>query len=367
MPTDPVVMGRRPEFRGPMDSVSATDAAAPFHSSWPLMYAVVLNWNGFDDTKRCIVSIEENGYPNLRIIVVDNASSDGSRQRLMDETHGLEVIFNSRNDGFGRGCNIGIRRALEDKECEYVLLINNDATLHPGALCAAVARAQSSGNIGLVGGKIMMGKASQTIWSVCGSLDLLRGQAVGRGTHQLDRGQFNTPVPVTFVTCALALVSRSVFERSGLIPEEYFFGIEEWDFSLTTRRAGFELWYEPKFVAYHPGDGSHCNSDPKYVYNSYRSKLIFKNKYSPQILWSLWFGVFEHVYVRLFAYNHLKRMHRQNGGDANALFYALKAAIRDHKRLGIVKVVEEDLTQFEQELRSERPGHTQSHPTGLAP
>lgn len=196
----------------------------------------------------------------------------------------------------------------------------------------------------------MMAESSNQIWSVCGHLDLLRGQAIGRGTHQPDQGQFDQSVPVTFVTCALALVSRKALERAGLIPDEYFFGIEEWDFSLRTQRAGFELWYEPEFVAYHAGDGSHCNSDPKFVYNSYRNKLIFVNKYSSFIKWRLWLMIFEHFYARFVARGHLARMHRQNNPDVPALVYALKAAIRDHKLLGIRKLSEDDLFRFSAEL-----------------
>jgi GT2 family glycosyltransferase len=158
--------------------------------SYPLVYIVVLNWNNYIDTRRCLDSLENSGYPNLRTIVVDNASRDGSAQRLREEFPGLTLLINPANLGFARGCNVGIREALKDRECAYVLLLNNDATISAGGLEKAVRFAENDSQIGVISGKILLSETPDMIWYAGGRIDRWRGQAVVRGFSEIDRGQY---------------------------------------------------------------------------------------------------------------------------------------------------------------------------------
>jgi GT2 family glycosyltransferase len=320
--------------------------------SRPQVCVIVLNWENFQDTKNCLKSLEQTTYPNLRIIVVDNCSKDNSAERLKKEYSHLPFIVNSENLGFSRGCNVGIREALKDRECAYVLLINNDAVLCPDSLLAAVDYAEADDRIGVISGKILLAAEIKTIWYAGGYIDRWRGQAVVRGFSEVDRGQYETPCEVGFATGALMLIKREVLEKVGLLPEEYFFGMEEWDYSLNVQRSGYKLYYIPKFVSYHRADGSHWNFDPKFVYNSYRNKLIFQEKYLPKGLFPLWKAVFE-FYGRHLARRSRERLikmdernkHRTIAQDH--LDFALTKALEDH---GKNILSEEVLFSFDKEL-----------------
>src|ERR1041385_3953387 len=122
--------------------------------SAPLVYVVILNWNKYHDTSECLSSLAEASYPNLKTIVVDNGSADGSGKSLAADFPDVRFIFNDQNLGFSRACNIGMRAALEDQECRYVLLLNNDALVSPGFLEKPIQIAESRMDIGMVGGKI---------------------------------------------------------------------------------------------------------------------------------------------------------------------------------------------------------------------
>ena len=326
------------------------------HSSLPRVYAVVLNWNNFDDSRRCLDSLDTSGYPNLRIIVVDNSSQDGSAHRLHKELPHLTLLINPTNLGFARGCNVGMREALKDPECAYVLLLNNDATLSPGTLQTAVCFAEGDPRIGLLSGKILSSLAAKTIWYAGGRIDRWRGRAAVRGFGEVDRGQYDSPCEVGFVTGAMMLIKRVVLEDTGLLPEEYFFGIEEWDFSVRVKRAGYKLYYFPDLLAYHRADGSHWNYDPKFVYNSYRSKLIFQEKYLPRYIFALWKRVFG-VYGKYIARSARQRLIRRGGFDPQGrvqlddLDFALTKALQDHGRNALSENV---LTAFEAELNARR-------------
>src|SRR2546421_4881319 len=193
----------------------------------PRVWAIVLNWNNYDDTKSCLESLQQATHCDLKIIVVDNASADGSGKRLQQEFGQHRFVFNEANLGFSRGCNRGIRVALEDEHCAYVFLINNDAVVNPDSISEAVSAAEADERIGLVSGKVLFSEKRNTIWYAGGHIDLWRGRTVTRGFGEIDSGQYESACEVGFVTGAMMLIKREVLERVGLLPEEYFFGIEE--------------------------------------------------------------------------------------------------------------------------------------------
>ena len=332
--------------------------------SYPLVYIVVLNWNNYGDTRRCLASLQDLTYPRVRIVLADNASSDGSAQRLQQEFSECVFVFNEENLGFARGCNRGIQVAMEDKDCAYVLLLNNDATISRDKLERAIQFADANPRLGVISGKLLSSNGSKTIWYAGGRIDRWRGRAVVRGFGEVDRGQYDSPCEVGFVTGAMMLIKREVIDDAGLLPEEYFFGIEEWDYSLRVKRAGYKLYYFPDLLAYHRADGSHWNYDPKFVYNSYRSKLIFQEKYLPRYIFALWKRVFG-LYGKYIARTARQRLIRHRGFDPQGqvrlddLDFALTKALEDHGRNALSDNV---LTAFEAELHARR-STSQSQPS----
>ncbi|EMA44805.1 glycosyltransferase [Halococcus saccharolyticus DSM 5350] len=109
----------------------------------PVVSIVVVNWNNYDDTSECLDTLTELSYPNYRVVVVDNGSTDGSGERLAAGFDGCEFVFTGHNRGFGGGCNAGIERALANGT-DYVLLLNNDASVAADTIDELVAVADES-------------------------------------------------------------------------------------------------------------------------------------------------------------------------------------------------------------------------------
>ena len=325
-------------------------------STRPRVYVVILNWNNYADTKRCLESLQAATYTDLRIIPVDNGSTDESRRQLEAEFPQLRFVRNNVNLGFAKGCNTGIRAALKDKECAYVLLLNNDAVATPGFLEKAIDTAEANKAIGLIGGKILYSPETKRIWYAGGEINRWRGLTVIRGFREVDQGQYDTSIEVGFVTGALMLIKREVLEKVGLLPEEYFFGVEEIDYSLAVRQGGYKLYYVPEFVVYHGADGSHSNYDPKFVYNNYRSKLILQEKYLPRGLFSLWKAIFS-IYGRHVARRVWQRIRDEDPGlddkriPLDDLNFAFDKALADH---GKDILSEQTLLNFDEALRERR-------------
>jgi GT2 family glycosyltransferase len=325
-------------------------------STRPRVYVVILNWNNYADTKRCLESLQAATYTDLRIIPVDNGSTDESRRQLEAEFPQLRFVRNNANLGFAKGCNTGIRAALKDKECAYVLLLNNDAVATPGFLEKAIDTAEANKAIGLIGGKILYSPETKRIWYAGGEINRWRGLTVIRGFREVDRGQYDSASEVGFVTGALMLIPRQVLDKVGLLPEEYFFGTEEIDYSIAVKKAGYKLYYVPEFVIYHGADGSHSNYDPKFVYNNYRGKLILQEKYLPKKLFPLWKKIFN-VYGVLAAGRVWQRLRNADPDlkDKTVPFhdlrFAFSRALKDH---GTNTLSEESLARFDEALKTRK-------------
>ena len=115
----------------------------------PTVTVVVLNWNNLPDTIECLESLRAVTYPALRLLVVDNGSTDGSEAALRARFPGLELLQTGENLGFAGGNNAGIRRALEGG-ADHVLLLNNDTTVDPGFVTAMVDAARANPRAGLL-------------------------------------------------------------------------------------------------------------------------------------------------------------------------------------------------------------------------
>jgi len=120
---------------------------------FPLVHIIIVNWNGWRDTLDCIETCRKLTWPNYSIVVVDNASSDGSEENLRRHLEEMDIIQSGANLGFGGGCNIGIRQALE-RGADYVWLLNNDAVADPQALTILVEAMENDKAVGIAGSKI---------------------------------------------------------------------------------------------------------------------------------------------------------------------------------------------------------------------
>jgi GT2 family glycosyltransferase len=296
-----------------------------------------LHWNNYDATKDCLQSLTLAAYPNLKVLIVDNASSDNSAQRLQQEFSQHQFLFNEANLGFARGCNRGIQVALEDADCAYVLLLNNDMEVEPDFLEPAVAVAEADAGVGLVTGKILFGDRRDVIWSAGGYIHRFRVQGISSAWNQLDDGRWDAVVETSWASGAMLLIPRATVERVGLLPEEYFFGVEEWDYSTAVKKAGMKIMYVPDFKGYHYPGGSYQAGHPVLiVYNGVRNKLIYAQKHLSTPAWFVWKLMFR-GYLR-FGWPSRARWGCQTEADYAARLKAARLAFADHRGINRIEL-----------------------------
>src|SRR5213078_994904 len=198
---------------------------------------ILLNWNSYDLVRDCLRSLRAATYPDLRSYVIDNGSRDVSEfDRLTAEFPEVTGIRLPENVGFARACNVGIKRALSEGVA-HIVLLNSDTEVEPGFAEPLVAAAERDPRIGAVTGKIYYFADRKRIWCAGGDHHWMLGNCEYKGEGTLDVGQFDTVREIEFATMCYSLFPKRVFETVGVVPEAYFFGLEEWDYSVALRRA----------------------------------------------------------------------------------------------------------------------------------
>jgi GT2 family glycosyltransferase len=328
---------------------SNSDLDRPEDSLGPKTAVLVLNWNNAAATLDCLAYLQGSA-PELHAVAIDNGSSDGSADQIAHTYPAVPMVRLPNNEGFARGTNAGLRWVLARGDYDVVVFLNNDALLSTDDLLRAVDMVRNDHSIGLLTGKIL--RPDGRLWYGGGRLRRWRGGVDHFGSRRQDRGQCDLAADVTFISLAFAVTRRDVIERVGLLAEEYFFGKEEWDYSLRVRKSGYRLRYEPSIGCIHGGEGSHDNSAPEFVYNGYRNKLIFQQHYLPRWAFPVWRMAFV-LYARTIL-PPICVWIRGTKLPLSLLRFCALEALRDH--IPGRRIEEADLLDFRQRVKSSERG-----------
>lgn len=217
----------------------------------PRVGIVVLNWNEWEQTARCIESLQRLDYSPHDIIVVDNASSDDSVGQLRRAFPSVTLLEMERNLGFAGGCNQGIVHALAGGS-DYVWLLNNDTVVAPDSLSHQITFAESLGEASLIGSTIFDLDSDDR-------LQTMGGAYMNKWTAKVHDRLIDTD-PLDYLIGASMLVKREVFETIGMLDDWYFFYWEDADFSRRAVEAGFKIAVATDSCVYHQRSGSSGDS-----------------------------------------------------------------------------------------------------------
>jgi GT2 family glycosyltransferase len=248
----------------------------------PSWFPIVLSWNGREDTQRCLDALERVTEPPIRVVCVDNGSTDGSAEAVRDQHPEVHLIENGSNLGFAGGCNAGIRWALE-QGAEWVVLINNDATIAPDAIATFAAEAARHPRAGVLAGKLYLADHPDRIWFAGHHFRACLGYSGRhRGEGRRDAPRYQRTVATGRATGALMAVSREMIEQIGLLDEDLFAYLEDVDWSLRARSAGFEVLFVPEAAAWHRvGASTGGSSSTHSVYYGTRNMVVVCERHRP--------------------------------------------------------------------------------------
>lgn len=217
----------------------------------PRVAIILLNWNGKKDTGECLESLKQIGYDNYFILIVDNASSDGSAAYFKEKYPGIPVIENSDNLGYAEGNNVGARYALEKDDPTFVLVLNNDTIVAPDFLDKLVDVALSDEKIGVVGPKIYYYDRRDVINSAGAKMVWYFGLAENIGIGKRDDGTYGRQSDTDCLQGCALLIRSGLIKQIGLFDKSFFLMLEETDFCLRAREAGYRVVFCPASTVYH--------------------------------------------------------------------------------------------------------------------
>ncbi|WNJ19342.1 glycosyltransferase family 2 protein [Pontibacter sp. G13] len=261
----------------------------------PPVTVVILNWNGKHWLEQFLPSVMQSTYPDLHVLVMDNASTDDSVTFLQAEYPDVQVEVLPENYGFTGGNN----RALPYIETPYFVLLNSDVEVTPGWLEPLVALAESDPKIASVQPKIKahFDKALFEYAGACGGFMDSLSYPFCRGRMfddlEADMGQYDTSMDIFWASGACCLLRTDVVQEIGLFEESFFAHMEEIDFCWRAKSFGYRVMVEPQSVVYHVGGGSLPKSNPKKTYLNIRNSLACMRKNLPDG------QVFSKIFARL--------------------------------------------------------------------
>lgn len=242
----------------------------------PKVSIILVNYNGAADTLECIGSLTKVRYENREVIVVDNASTDGSVTALKAAS-GIVLLEAPENLGFSGGNNMGIRYAL-DHGADYVLLLNNDTLVTEGFLEPLVAAAGDLGPKSVLTSKILYAGQRDTLWYAGGEFNRKLCRVSHTRINEKDSLQEKRR-EVTFISGCCMLLHRSVIESLGELDEKFFLYCEDLEYCCRLRQGGCTLWYEPESVIFHKVSASTGRSSTLSVYYTVRNKGYIIDEY----------------------------------------------------------------------------------------
>lgn len=255
----------------------------------PSVGIVIINWNSFGHTDQCLLSLKKVTYPNFKVFIVDNGSTDVSGKQLEDKYGDFaHFIFHHENAGFAGGNNIGIAEVIR-QGYDYLMLLNNDTESEPDFLDHLVNRLETDRTFGAVQPKFNFLLERNKIWNAGGKFISFFGISKTIGYNEVDRDIHHQPKTIDWITGCGFMVSSAIVKEVGMLNEKFFIYYEDVDWSFRIKKAGFKLAYEPKSVVYHEAgmsQKSKVRKEEGYVnpfvhYLRSRNQIWLLRKYTP--------------------------------------------------------------------------------------
>ncbi|GAC1655518.1 MAG: hypothetical protein NVS4B8_30620 [Herpetosiphon sp.] len=214
----------------------------------PAIWIIILNWRHAEATCRCLARLRTSVSP-ASVIVLDNASGDGSVARIAGAFPEVVLLPLEQNLGFAAAVNIGIRYAVE-QGADAICLLNNDAVLANDALGQLWGALNASPDNGIVSAKVFLHREPPRFWAVGGRFTNRR--VINLGAGEFDNGQYDG-MALDFVYLCAALIRVELLSIIGDLDEQFFLYYEDIDLSLRARAAGYRVLVAPDAHAWHDG------------------------------------------------------------------------------------------------------------------
>lgn len=241
----------------------------------------IMNWNQKTDTLWCLESLRSVKEPGIKIVLVDNASTDGSVEVIGSRFPEVKILINQTNRGCAGGRNDLLSFFL-NTDLQYLMFLDNDARVMPDTFKILVEEINRSEDIGVLGVKAYYEDRPDVFWTKGGDrFDPLNGGFHNMGQKEEDRGQYSKMEQVDSVPGGFTFMKREVAEKVSEIDERYFIYFEDSDWCFRVKKAGFRIMTSARAKVYHRVSGSLGMESPRFYYYRIRNRFLFMKDNAP--------------------------------------------------------------------------------------
>lgn len=244
----------------------------------PEIDIILVNYKQVRLTIDCVDSIKKSTYKNIKIIIVDNCSTDGSFEKLTKKyaaDQSIIVLCSTENNGFSAGNNIGIKYAMENT-ANYIMLLNNDTVI----ACDMVEKLFGlTDDNTITTPKMYYHNDQDMIWYAGGEYNQFTGKVTHYGLNKPDSNKYRENRKVNFASGCCILMSRRIIERIGILSEDYFMYGEDLDYSLRIKDNDVSILYVCAAKLWHKVGSSSVDSKLNIYYDT-RNRFIVFHKYN---------------------------------------------------------------------------------------
>ena len=265
-------------------------------TKFPSVAVVILNWNGKKYLEKFLPSVLKCTYPNLEVIIADNASYDDSIDFILQNFPLVRIIENSLNLGFAGGYN----EALKEVKSDYFILLNSDVEVEPDWIEPIIELMESDTKIAAAQPKIKDYNRKEYFehaGAAGGFLDKY-GYPFCRGrifdTVEKDKGQYNKSGEIFWASGAAFFIKRKAWVEAGGFDSDFFAHMEEIDLCWRLRNSSYKIMYCSGSSVYHIGGGTLSKEDPKKTFLNFRNNLWMLQKNLPKD------RVFKTIFIRFW-------------------------------------------------------------------
>ncbi len=271
-------------------------------STTPSVAVVILNWNGQALLADFLPSVVQSKYPNLQIILGDNASTDNSVAFVRQNYPQIQIIQNTKNFGYAGGYN----HILAQLKADYFVLLNSDVEVPENWITPVIDLMQSDDKIAVAQPKIKW-QIKKTEFEYAGAaggfLDLY-GYPFCRGrifdTVETDNGQYDTNLPIFWASGAAFFIKSNYWQQVGGLDLDLFAHMEEIDICWRLKNLGLKVVCCTTAEVYHLGGGTLNANNPYKTYLNFRNNLIVMQKNLP--LPEAWFIISIRIWLDFIAW-----------------------------------------------------------------
>lgn len=255
----------------------------------PAVWVIIISFNRRDDTLACLASLQAAAVPNMHVLVLDNASSDGSPDAIREQFPQVELVALAQNLGYAGNNNLGMRRALA-QGADWLFLLNDDTEMAPDCLRLLLAAGEANPKLAAVGPLVLHHDEPEVIQSAGGQMDALL-----RSTHLLANQPLavapSAPQPVDWLTGCALLMRGAALREVGLLDEDYYLYWEETEWCLRAGAAGRQILLVPQARLWHKGVQRNYKPGPNVAYYYTRNRLLTLAKQkAPVRAWLVAYG-----------------------------------------------------------------------------